>query len=100
MSAIVFTLAPVHICTCVGVHACASEAVLSRSSAARAGGGREGEGGESDYPDEPTETAASEVWADTAYRSAANLALLTRRGLKPQFRRKKPVILFPIGPGT
>jgi IS5 family transposase len=33
---------------------------------------------------------ASEVWADTAYRSVANLALLDRRGLKPQFQRKKP----------
>ena len=33
---------------------------------------------------------ASGVWADTAYRSAANLALLERRGLKPQFQRKKP----------
>lgn len=33
---------------------------------------------------------ASEVWADTAYRSATNLALLDRRGLKPQFQRKKP----------
>jgi len=30
------------------------------------------------------------VWADTAYRSKANLALLERRGLKPQFQRKKP----------
>ena len=30
------------------------------------------------------------MWADTAYRSAANLALLDRRGLKPQFQRKKP----------
>jgi transposase, IS5 family len=30
------------------------------------------------------------VWADTAYRSAANLALLERHGLKPQFQRKKP----------
>jgi transposase, IS5 family len=30
---------------------------------------------------------ASDVWADTAYRSAANLALLKRRGLKPQFQR-------------
>ena len=28
--------------------------------------------------------------ADTAYRSASNLALLERRGLKPQFQRKKP----------
>ena len=33
---------------------------------------------------------ASDVWADTAYRSAANLALLERRGLRPQFQRKKP----------
>ena len=32
---------------------------------------------------------ASDVWADTAYRSAGNLALLERRGLKPQFQRKK-----------
>ena len=30
------------------------------------------------------------MWADTAYRSAKNLALLDRRGLKPQFQRKKP----------
>ena len=28
--------------------------------------------------------------ADTAYRSAANLAVLECRGLKPQFQRKKP----------
>jgi hypothetical protein len=33
---------------------------------------------------------ASDVWADTAYGSAANLELLHRRGLKPQFQRKKP----------
>jgi transposase, IS5 family len=33
---------------------------------------------------------ASEVWADSAYRSAANLALLERRGLRSQFQRKKP----------
>lgn len=33
---------------------------------------------------------ASKVWADTAYRSAANLALLDRRGLVPQFQRAKP----------
>jgi IS5 family transposase len=32
----------------------------------------------------------SAVWADTAYRSAANLALLERAGLKPQFQRKNP----------
>ncbi len=30
------------------------------------------------------------MWADTAYRSAANLALIERRGLRPQFQRKKP----------
>jgi transposase, IS5 family len=36
------------------------------------------------------DNTASEVWADTAYRSAANLGLLDRRGLKPQFQRKKP----------
>ena len=33
---------------------------------------------------------ASPVWADTAYRSAANITLLTRRGLVPQFQRPKP----------
>lgn len=33
---------------------------------------------------------ASGVWADTAYRSAANLAMLGRRGLAPQFQRAKP----------
>jgi IS5 family transposase len=33
---------------------------------------------------------ASGVWADTAYRSAANLALLARRGLVPQLQRAKP----------
>jgi transposase, IS5 family len=33
---------------------------------------------------------ASVVWADTAYRSADNLALLARRGLKPAFQRPKP----------
>ena len=36
------------------------------------------------------DNTASEVWADTAYRSAANLVLLERRGLRPQFQRKKP----------
>jgi transposase, IS5 family len=36
------------------------------------------------------DNTASDVWADTAYRSAANLALLERRGLRPQFQRKKP----------
>jgi transposase, IS5 family len=33
---------------------------------------------------------ASDVWADTAYRSQANLALITRRGLVAQFQRAKP----------
>jgi transposase, IS5 family len=33
---------------------------------------------------------ASAVWADTAYRSAANAALLERRGLVPQLQRPKP----------
>ena len=33
---------------------------------------------------------ASGVWADTAYRSRANLELLERRGLTPEFQRKKP----------
>ena len=33
---------------------------------------------------------ASAVWADAAYRSAANVALLARRGLVPQFQRAKP----------
>jgi len=33
---------------------------------------------------------ASGVWADTAYRSKANLRLLDRRGLVPQFQRRKP----------
>ena len=33
---------------------------------------------------------ASDVWADTAYRSQANLALLERRGLVAQFQRPKP----------
>jgi IS5 family transposase len=36
------------------------------------------------------DNTASEVWADAAYRSVANLARLERRGLKPQFQRKKP----------
>jgi IS5 family transposase len=33
---------------------------------------------------------ASSVWADTAYRSQANLRLLDRRGLVPEFQRRKP----------
>lgn len=32
----------------------------------------------------------SEVWADTAYRSRANLALLARRGHRAQLQRAKP----------
>src|SRR5688572_2339686 len=36
------------------------------------------------------ENTASPVWADTAYRSAANVSLLARRGLVPQFQRPKP----------
>jgi IS5 family transposase len=38
---------------------------------------------------DPANTANT-VWADTAYRSAANVALLARRGLVPQFQRPKP----------
>ena len=37
-----------------------------------------------------SDNTASGVWADTAYRSAANVALLARRGLVPQFQRAKP----------
>ena len=33
---------------------------------------------------------ASGVWADTAYRSEANLRLLDRCGLVPEFQRRKP----------
>ena len=33
---------------------------------------------------------ASPVWADSAYRSAANVALLARRGLLPHLQRAKP----------
>jgi IS5 family transposase len=36
------------------------------------------------------DNTASPVWAEVAYRSAANVALLTRRGLAPQFQRPKP----------
>ena len=36
------------------------------------------------------DNTASGVWADTASRSAANLDLLDRRGLKPEFQRAKP----------
>jgi IS5 family transposase len=38
---------------------------------------------------DPKNTASS-VWADVAYRSATNVALLARRGLVPQFQRPKP----------
>jgi len=38
---------------------------------------------------DPANTA-SDVWADTAYRSRSNLSLLRRRGLKAQFQRAKP----------
>jgi IS5 family transposase len=38
---------------------------------------------------DPGNTASS-VWADTAYRSAANIAMLEGRGLVPQFQRAKP----------
>ena len=38
---------------------------------------------------DPANTARS-VWADTAYRSAANTAMLERRGRKPKFQRAKP----------
>lgn len=38
---------------------------------------------------DPSNTASG-VWADTAYRSRANTALLRRRGLKAQFQRAKP----------
>ncbi len=36
------------------------------------------------------DNTASDVWADTAYRSRANLALLDKRGLVAQFQRAKP----------
>jgi IS5 family transposase len=38
---------------------------------------------------DPHNTASS-VWADTAYRARANVALLARRGLVSQFQRPKP----------
>ena len=38
---------------------------------------------------DPTNTA-SQVWADTAYRSKANLALIERRGLSAELQRPKP----------
>lgn len=36
------------------------------------------------------DNTASDVWADTAYRSRVNPALIARRGLTPQFQRAKP----------
>jgi IS5 family transposase len=38
---------------------------------------------------DPNNTASS-VWADAAYRSKANVELLGRRGLVPEFQRAKP----------
>jgi len=38
---------------------------------------------------DPNNTASG-VWADTAYRSRANVELLHRRGLVPEFQRAKP----------
>lgn len=38
---------------------------------------------------DPANTGSG-VWADTAYRSKANLELLDRRGLRPEFQRAKP----------
>lgn len=38
---------------------------------------------------DPTNTA-SQVWADTAYRSKANLALIQRSGLRAELQRPKP----------
>ena len=37
-----------------------------------------------------TENTASGVWADTAYRSAANLAALAKRAMVPHLQRPKP----------
>jgi len=36
------------------------------------------------------DNTASSVWADTAYRSKANIAALERRGLVPEFQHRKP----------
>jgi IS5 family transposase len=38
---------------------------------------------------DPSNTASG-VWADTAYRSRANVEMLDRRGLVPEFQRAKP----------
>ena len=40
---------------------------------------------------DPANTASG-VWADTAYRSAANVALLTRRGLVSQFQPRSRAV--------
>lgn len=39
---------------------------------------------------DPANTGSG-AWADTAYRSKANLELLDRRGLRPEFQRAKPM---------
>ena len=36
------------------------------------------------------ENTAASVWADSAYRSKANLVLLARRDLRAEFQHKKP----------
>jgi len=36
------------------------------------------------------DNTASSVWADTAYRSKANIAVLERHGLVPEFQHRKP----------
>ncbi len=38
-----------------------------------------------------TANTASDVWADTAYRSQANLSLIDKRGLVARFQRAKPI---------
>jgi IS5 family transposase len=47
------------------------------------------DGGQLDALLDPGNTA-SDVWADSAYRSKANVALLVRRGRVPRFQRPKP----------
>jgi hypothetical protein len=42
------------------------------------------------------DNTASDVWADTADRSAANVDLLERRGPKPQFQRKSRGATMPM----
>ncbi len=41
-------------------------------------------------PDLIDKNTASDVWADTAYRSAKNEEHLTKQGLRSQIHRKKP----------